>query len=513
MKSNTLKYLSIIGVLLFTSCDKGFEDLNKNPNAYVTPDVNSIFSLSEVLMNGQNFENHRANLIYTSEIVQHLASFGYPGDKYTYVPEWSGAFFGSSFSGGIKETTQLLNILSDDAENVNKRSAVRIIRAYIFHRLTDLYGDVPYFDAGKGYTDLIVKPKYDKQQDIYPDLLKELEESALAFDASKPFFGTADLFYNGDLSKWKKFAYSLMLRLGMRLTKVDANLSKQWVQKAIAGGVFQSNSDNLVLLHATGPDGINQNPYTTPYLKEDLQGGNNGVKLSKTFIDQLKNNSDPRLRIYARLESSGNNSPLVQKGLPNGNDASTITSDPSWTAEGLKAYSDPNTLTVLRQDAPDIIMSYAEVQFLLAEAAVRGWDAGSAQTYYNNGVAAAMKMLDVYIDNGGSGTKISDAEIAAYLLAHPFMLAGSTEDKICQINTQKWIALFFNGLEAFANLRRSGCPQITPTNFPGNLTGGKLPRRLIYDESERVNNEVNYKAAVAQQGPDDFNTRVWWDKQ
>ncbi|MEO7961603.1 MAG: SusD/RagB family nutrient-binding outer membrane lipoprotein, partial [Ginsengibacter sp.] len=392
-----------------------------------------------------------------------------------------------------------------------KRSAVRIIRAYVFHRVTDLYGDIPYFDAGKGYLEGTFKPTYDKQEAIYADLLKELDESAQAFDASKPFFGSADLFYNSDVSKWKKFAYSLMLRLGMRLTKVSPALAQQWVTKAIAGGVFQSNDDNLILLHATGPDGINQNPYTTPYLKEDIQNGSNGVKLSQTFINQLKNNNDPRLRIYARLESSGDNTPANQKGLPNGNDAGTIVNDPSWTAAGLVAYSDPNTLTILRQDAPDIIMSNAEVQFLLAEAAVRGWFSGSAATKYNEGVTAAMKMLDVYIDNGGSGVKISDAEISAYLAAHPFDAAGSDADKNCQINTQKWIALFFNGIEAFSNLRRSGCPMITPTNFPGNLTNGKLPRRLIYDESEKVNNAQNYQAAISQQGADDFNTRVWWD--
>ncbi|WP_276503618.1 SusD/RagB family nutrient-binding outer membrane lipoprotein [Terrimonas pollutisoli] len=512
MKNNLIKKLAIgIGcICVLGSCDKGFEKLNENPNAYVIPDPNSIFTLSEVYMNGQNFENHRANLIYTSEIVQHLASYGYPGDKYTYVPEWSGAFYGSSYGLGIKETTQLLtSIIPDEAENANKRSAVRIIRAYVFHRLTDLYGDVPYFDAGKGYTDLLFKPKFDKQSDIYADLLKELDESAQAFDASKPFFGSADLFYAGDVSKWKKFAYSLMLRLGMRLTKVDAAKAQQWVAKAIAGGVFQSNADNLVLNHETGPSGVNQNPYTTPYLGEDLQNGTNGTKMGQTFINQLKNTSDPRLRIYARLENSGDNTPANQKGLPNGFTAATITSHPSWTAAGLPAYSDPNTLTILRQDAPDIIMSYAEVQFLLAEAAVRGWDSGSALTYYNNGVTAAMKMLAVY---GTAVPPVTDAEIAAYLVAHPFLIAGTDAEKFNQIHTQKWIAFFFNGLEAFADLRRSGYPLLTPVNYPGNLTGGKLPRRLIYDESEKVNNADNYAAAIAQQGADDFNTRVWWDK-
>jgi hypothetical protein len=511
MKNNLIKYLSAgLGcILVLTSCDNGFEDLNKNPNAYVTPDVNSVFSLSEVYMNGQDYENHRANLIYASAMVQHLGSFAYSGDKYAYSTEWSGAFFGSTYSNGIKETSQLLATIPDTPENANKRSAVRIIKAYLFHRLTDLYGDVPYFDAGKGYTNVILKPKYDKQQDIYNDLLKELDESAQALDASKPFFASSDLFYSGDVAKWKKFSYSLMLRLGMRLSKVDPAKAQLWVGKAIAGGVFQSNADNVILNHATGPDGVNRNPYTTPFLREDLQEGNGSTKLGKTFIDQLQNTSDPRLRIYARIESTGDNTPASQKGLPNGYTSGTITTHPSWTAAGIKAYSDPNTLTILRQDAPDIIMSYAEVQFLLAEAAVRGWDSGNAQTYYNNGVTAAMQMLTVY---GSAVAPVSNIEVTAYLVANPFMTLGTTAAKLNQIGTQKWIALFFNGLEAFAEIRRTGYPIITPVNFPGNLTGGTMPRRLIYDETERVNNTANYNTAITQQGTDEFTTRVWWDK-
>lgn len=511
MKNNLIKYLSTgLGcILVLTSCDKGFEDLNKDPNAYVTPDVNSVFSLSEVYMNGQDYENHRANLIYTSEMVQHFASFTYSGDKYDYSKEWSGAFFGSTYSNGVKHTVQLLSTIPNTPENANKRSAVRIMKAYLFHRLTDLYGDVPYFDAGKGATDLILKAKYDKQQDIYADLLKELDESAQALDASKPFFGSSDLFYSGDVAKWKKFSYSLMLRLGMRLSKVDPAKAQLWVAKAIAGGVFQSNADNLVLNHESGPQGINNNPYTAPYLQQDLHSGNGSTKLGKTFIDQLKNTSDPRLRIYARIESTGDNTPASQKGLPNGYTSGTITTHPSWTAAGIKGYSDPNTLTVLRLDAPDIIMSYAEVQFLLAEAAVRGWDAGNAQTYYNNGVTAAMKMLTVY---GNAVAPVSDAEITAYLVANPFNSIGTNAAKLNQIGTQKWVALFFNGLEAFAEFRRTGYPVLTPVNFPGNLTGGTVPRRLIYDETERVNNTANYNAAITQQGSDEFTTRVWWDK-
>lgn len=123
---------------------------------------------------------------------------------------------------------------------------------YLYHRITDLYGDIPYTEAAKAYTDKIFLPKYDSQELIYKDMLKELDEAASALDAAKIGFGKADLIYNGDIVKWKKFAYSLMLRLGLRLTKVDVNLSKDWVTKAINGGVILNSADNAIMKYTDG---------------------------------------------------------------------------------------------------------------------------------------------------------------------------------------------------------------------------------------------------------------------
>lgn len=123
-----------------------------------------------------------------------------------------------------------------------------------------MYGDIPYTEAAKAYSDKIFLPKYDSQELIYKDMLKELEEAATALDASKTGFGKADLIYDGDINKWKKFAYSLMLRLGMRLTKVDQNLSKEWVTKAINGGVILNSADNAMMRYTDGPNDFNRNP-------------------------------------------------------------------------------------------------------------------------------------------------------------------------------------------------------------------------------------------------------------
>lgn len=506
----------LLGAALFSlsSCTKDFEELNKNPNEVTNPNIDYIFTYSIVRANGQGFEMHRANLIYCAAMIQHFASLnGYwTGDKYTYSSEYSSAFFGSMYPSAVRELTQLVELTSTDPELVNKKSAARIMRVYTMHRLTDLYGDVPYFEAGKGYTSGIFKPKYDKQSDIYKDMLKELEESATAFNASKPTFGNADLLYKGDVVKWKKFAYSLMLRLGMRLSKVDAGLAQQWVAKALAGGVFQTLDDQAKLDHAVGPEGINRNPTASQLLSEEIKDGGNtsNSKLSRTLIDFLRNNADPRLRVIARKQNSGDNNPVNQKGLPNGYDNTTITSYPGWTQ--LADYSDPNTLTFARWDAPSVLISTAEVKFLQAEAVIRGWGTGNAQTLYDEGVTLAMQMLNLYIPAGSSVANITNAEITAYLVAHPFNVAGTNAQKLEQIHTQLWASLFFNAIEAFANWRRTGYPVLTPVNYPGNITNGTIPRRLRYPEAEAVNNAANYQAALAQQGADEFTTKVWWDK-
>ena len=150
-------------------------------------------------------------------------------------------------------------------------------------------------------------------------------------------------------------------------------------------------------------------------------------------------------------------------------------------------------------------MTYAEVELLKAEAAVRGWHSGDPQTHYENGVRAAMQYLVMYDPNAA----ISGADIDAYLAANPYDPANAME----QINTQIWAATLLNEYEGYANYRRTGFPALTPVNYPGNVTGGTIPRRLRYREAEAVANPENYSAAVSKQGPDEFTTRMWWDAQ
>lgn len=496
MKTINIKFsILVAGILMLGACTKNFEEINTNPNAATTIDVNFLFSHSQVKTSTSGdfmYENWRANLIYSECMIQHLASIaGYwTGDKYFYDPGYSASLFDKAYTNQLKDLIAVLEQTKDDPDLINKYAAARIWKVVIFQRLTDLYGDVPYFQAGQGFTEQIYKPGYDKQQDIYMDMLNELSQACSSFDASKVTFGAADLVYGGDVDKWKRFGYSMMLRLGMRLSKVDAGTAQTWVQNAITGGVMQSNDDNCFIMMADGPTDLNVNGNAKVFQVDD------NPRLSKTFVDFLKD--DPRLRIYGELPD-GDTNPANQLGLPNGSDA--------ITAPDLSIYTRPNMTTVGVLATPMYFQTYAEVEFMLAEAAVRGWGASDAATHYNNGVTAAMLYVNTY---NNPAQPVTQAEVDAYLATHPYDAGGN---QLEQINNQYWAATFLNGYEAFANWRRSGYPALTPVNYPGNVTNGTIPRRLQYPQSEYSNNAPGIAASLANQGPDLLTTRVWWDIQ
>lgn len=512
-----------ISSLLLVSCDKGFKNMNVNPNSYNTSVIGSLFSYNIIKTAGSDDDNTLyPNDKLAGAMMQYFASlnpYQWTGDKYLPKTGYSDGLFNAVFNVELKENEQILALTKSDPSLINEYAIARIWHVYIFHRVTDMYGDVPYFQAGQGYTNGIYKPKYDRQSDIYPAMLSLLDSAANDLDPSKASFGSADYLYNGDPTEWKRFAYSLMLRLGMRLTKVDPANAAVWVKKAIAGGVMQSNADMAKLNHT---DGSELNFY---WDGEELRGGE-GVppsakglgygKMGQTFVNYLKNTNDPRLPFYITLwpgnadpsQLPTSTLPSVQKGLPNGYDYTSIkTLIPGWTDDLLATYSEINLNTVASNSTPSIFQSYAEVEFYLAEAALRGWGPGDAKTHYENAVTASMQVETLY----PGGSSIPSSAISAYLSAHPYT-GGTMDQQMQQIHTQLWVSLFMNNMEVYANWRRTGYPVLVPVNYPGNATGGTIPRRLPYPQSEATLNTDNYKAAVQAQGPDLFTTRVWWDK-
>lgn len=485
------------------SCDEGFEELNTNPNASVKIVPEYVFSKAQ-------YDAARNILLGAAGTMQYTTSFnevaGF-GSKYIFL-QGSAPYvvFNNGFPNEINEIGEVIRAVKDDPNSVNKLSAARIWRVYCFHRITDLYGDIPYSEAGLGYVGAVYKPKYDAQEDIYKDMLKELEESALAFDATKPTFGNADLIYAGNVDKWKKLAYSLMLRLGMRLTAVDAALAETWVKKAIAGGVITEDADIAMIRYTAAGQDINKNPLALSLLNSDYilaNGSSNpeGGKFQKTFIDHLKATNDPRLGVVSVVYVDGkpDTSAVVQKGMP----ANFINKPADFVT-----YSEPNQKTILRLDAPMLIVTSAEMNFLLAEAAIRNWYSGaSAAALFEKAVRAGLKQWSLYGPDGA----ISESRINTFVAANPFNSSGTFDQQMEQIHTHYWIALYPDSQEVFSNWRRTGYPVLTPNVVPGNSTGGQIFRRMLYPPTEENLNAEQYQIAINRQGENSFLTRLWWD--
>lgn len=516
MKTKNFKYICVAALLatIATSCTKDLAKLNENPNGYAVANPLFLFTKSQLTTLAMSPNVRRFNLNQQMQQEATYSEVTAPGDKYFaegYVREhWA------SYNGPVTQI-DLVIANTKDAESINKLAAARIWRVYIYHQLTDVYGDIPYTEASKA-SEGKYNPKYDLQVDIYKDMFKELEEAANSFNAAKPVYGNADLLYSGNVNQWKKFAYSMMMRLGMRLTKIDPALAEIWVKKGIAGGPILEDADMAKVPYADGGLASNRNPlsdqmrvldYVDPQNPLNVQGS----KLSKTFIEHLKGNGtttkDPRLNVISVLwvkQPSGvyvaDTATAVQRGMQNA-------LYKAYPAD-FETYSEPNPTTVMRYDAPIIVMSPAESHFLIAEAALRGWSTTSATTSYQNGVRAAMRQWSLF----GTGGAISTAQINTYLNYNPFKAAGTFNERLEQISVQRWVLGYLDQIEMFSNWRRTGYPALIPTNYPGNITGGKIPRRFIVPDSEEQLNRENFTAAKTRQsGANTLLSRVWWDKE
>lgn len=509
MRKNTARYLGgflvTVGVLGLPSCDKDFESVNTNPDAVTTPSAQYIFTKAQYDGVARMPTLLLGHMQYTTSY-NDVAGFG---SKYvtSQVGQTYSAFT-DAYTDEINEIAIVIDAVDDDPEQVNLLAEARIWRAYCFSRLTDLYGDIPYSQAAKGYTEAIYKPAYDKQEDIYADLLSELESAALSLDESKATFGTADLIYGGDVDQWKKFAYSLMLRLGMRLTKVDIGLAETWVTKAIAGGVITEDADIAKISYLASGQDINKNPlalnlWNSDYIAQNGSTNTEGGKYQEVFITYLKDTEDPRLPVLSVVYNDGvaDTTVAIQKGM-----ASNIN---NVKPADFVTYSEPNPKTILLLSSPRLIFTVAESNFLLAEATLRNWSSESTpEALYDNGIRAAMRQWAFIAGEAGT---IPQNKINDYADANELM-PGTLDERLEQLYTQFWVSIFPDAQEVFSTFRRTGYPALTPNNYTNNATGGKFFSRFLYPVSEQNLNADAYAAAVSRQGADDLLTRIWWDR-
>lgn len=501
MKNITYKiFLVALGLMFFsTSCEDGFAEINTNPTQAIDINPNFQFTWAQLRTSGGRYENWRANLIYSSMMMQHLSAVcGYwTGDKYSYNGGYSSSLIDRAYTEQVKDIVDLVNTLQGgEVGDQTMLGMARIWKVVIFQRLTDTYGDIPYFEAGKGAIEGIDFPAYDSQESIYMDMLNELEGAVAQLGSGG--FGSADLLYGGDVDQWKKFGNSMMLRLAMRLSEVDAGTAQAWAAKAIAGGVMTGNADDAFIEHTNGPEGINRNGIGE-VLDKSNGFGDDCPRLSNTFVDWMDATEDPRRAILG-VPVGG-----VIKGMPNGLDATTIVDNPTGGTTDDFSRINPE---IVRVESPMMFQTHAEVELLLAEAAMRGWHSGDAGAHYAAGVRSAMNRWAHY----GEAMAIDPGAIDAYLAANPF----DATNGMTQIGWQYWAATFLNEYETFSNWRRTGVPALVPINYPGNATGGQIPLRLAANPSEGTLNP-GWQAAADRQGlSSDFQSHlivpVWWDK-
>ena len=511
------RLLFISTVFFFGGCDKDFVEINTNPYAINSVDPALVFAGAQ--------RTHVGNWTAEHTIVQQFVtpyntganqgfSFNIDIDGMS-TPKWG------EYNSNIKNLIQALTNLGPTTTRVNLKSMIRIWKAQVFMGMVDAYGDVPYSEAGKAVSDVIFYPKYDDDAVIYADLYKELKEAIAALSTSADFV-PEDLFYGtkaqpstrtanaaDQVAKWKKLGNSLLLRLGMRYSKLDPAKAQSIVAEAFAGGVMTSNADNAHVkydgtLYTQGDNAVLRNFSHFNYAAEP-------------FVNQLKSTIDPRGKfILANFPDPGNvaatpNPDTVlanQYGVPIGVENNAVPRGNRGT--GLN-YSQVNVWTIAAPNAPEFWVTYAQTSLLLAEAAKRGWVPGGdaqAKTYYENGIIADMDTYTLY----PATTPISAADKTAYL-AHPLVAYNAT-DAIKLINTQYWIVSIRNGTEAFANFRRTGFPALTPNPVRGALgTTEDFVRRLSYPDVEASANTANYNAAKTAIGDDKLSTRVFWDKK
>lgn len=507
-------------LMVFASCKKDLLSTNTNPTTVTADGYNPNFLLTtaQLMYTGSTdfgAENWSTEWGEIAGFIQHVASTNtsfYSGDKYLNAVGNFGVYFDHAYIYQVQPVVELYQLTLNKPGYANLHQMARIMKALIFERLTDLYGDIPYFQAGLGYYNRVYAPAYDKQQDIYTDLLKEVSQAtdSLTEGADLP---TGDVFYSSaadQIAEWKMFGNTLLLRMAMRLTKIDPATAQSYVMK-VQGLTMASNNDNAIVQHENGNETQNRDAWSI------IGNDPSDLKLCSTYIDSLQLNNDPRLAVMAEITATADNNPADQLGMPPGfiiggtNPATDLTQTAGYPAAGLDGYSNLND-SILFYTAPSLILTYAESEFLLADAAKR-WGIGtSAQAHYSNGVLAAISQLAAY--NGAS--TISDQDAQNYLNAHPYDDANALN----QINTQFWLSTVMNEYEAWCNWRRTststnpnGYPALTPTNYVGNVTVGTIPRRLAYPPSEKVTNSASYNAAVANlPGGDKLTSRMWWDQ-
>ncbi|WP_134091046.1 SusD/RagB family nutrient-binding outer membrane lipoprotein [Olivibacter sp. XZL3] len=511
-----LIYILLPAVLLMGACTSDFEEINTNPSKLTEAGLRELpfmFSRAQSAATIHRPYYQTISILMPDLYAQYyaLTTTSFTTDRYALNDTWLSR---PAIITYVLTMPQLQAIFDNTETTSSEYALANIMKAYTFHRYTDQYGPVPYFKAGSTESSI----PYDSQEAIYDDLFKCLDSAVtnLKANAINNVFGSQDLIYGGDVSKWISFANTLRLRMALRISAVDPNRAKQEAEAAVAAGVMTDNSQSATIERSLNGDDANGLAFNA---------ANNEFSMSSTMASYLKGYQDPRLSIYFQ--------PAVAtgefKGLRNGSSATAVNlpgNRPNQTSnlgtKWVERNSDGSAWEA-HLDGRQEVMAAAEAYFLRAEGVLNGWDmgGGSAQEFYEKGIELSLEQWGIdqarartYINSDALPVAPGDETNSPPVSNIPVRWAGSETVQRAQIATQKWLALFPDGIEAWAEFRRTGQPTMYPLLQSDNadLPVGTFIKRLPYSSVEiSTNGAALEEGRKLLGGPDNAATRVWWD--
>jgi hypothetical protein len=467
---------ALLGVMMLTvSCTKDISSINVDPKNPATLPSYAFFTNAERSL-ASTLSSSNVNLNIFRLIVQQWQETQYPEESQYDLGtrEINDAVWNALYRDVIRDLREAKNLIPTDVKDAatqkNQLAITEIMEVYTWYYLVTTFGNIPYTEALNIDNPF---PKYDDAKTIYNDLLTRLDAAIGNLATGGSSFAGADIIYGGNVAKWKKFANSLKVKMGMTIADEDPAKAKAVVEAAVASGVFTSNADNAEVAFQNAP------PNTNPIWVDLVQSGRDDFVAASTFIDQLEAFNDPRINDYFTFDQTGSGYSGADPGVQS----------------AYAQYSHVNP-AITQPTFPGLLLDYAETELFLAEAAQRGFNVGgTAATYYNAGVTASILYW------GGT-----TAEATAYL-AQPSVAYNPALYKQ-RIGIQKWIALYNRGWDAWIEWRRLDYPQLDPANDALS----DIPVRFPYPVNEQNVNRLNFEAASSAIGGDDVSTKLWWDK-
>lgn len=469
------------------------------------------FAISTSALPRSSYET--GDLLFISEYAQYFSG-GYPSSRYVMRQDWMPDYWLPVYT---LAAPQLRTILMSTDIASSEHAIANIWWVWMFDRISDLSGPIPYFEAASGAATI----PYDKQADIYADFFKRLDSAiAVLHTKTESPFGSFDLIYKNKgitTSYWLKFANTLKLRLALRISKVDPVNARKYAEEAVAGGVMEKADDDAYLARGSGSSYEQNGLALVAYWNE--------TRMSGTIQSILQGYNDPRLSVFFQPASATGKYHGLRSGFSTteGNIAENSWSANSQVGTRWVTGSDDAGWTPNYSQSQDILHC-AEAFFLKAEGALNGWNmGGTPQDFYQKGIAASFNqwnitdatLLNNYINSSATPIALNDFANSPAVNNYPVKFSSDLLMERKQIAQQKWIALFPDSYEAWAEIRRSGYPELYYVLHSDNpdLPNGTHIRRMPYLDIEKQSNADGVNKGVTYlNGPDNAATPLWWDK-